>query len=85
MARGDCAGAFGNGKPHRSSMTGSVVIGAKWLELTEQDIEPATGYIAQYLIGYDAQQKSLVEFDANNCQRGHLRPARTVGKTTCSR
>jgi|GEM_PF-2001290 len=62
----NCTGAFGNGKPHRSTMTGSVVVGAKWLELTEQDIEPATGYLAKYLIGYDAQQKHLVEFDANN-------------------
>ena len=62
----NCAGAFGNGKTHRSTMTGAVVVGAKWLELTEQDIEPATGYLAKYLIGYDAQQKRLVEFDANN-------------------
>jgi len=33
---------------------------------TEQDIQPATGYLAKYLIGYDPQQKHLVEFDANN-------------------
>jgi hypothetical protein len=31
-----------------------------------QDVEPATGYLAKYLIGYDSQQKHLVEFDANN-------------------
>ena len=62
----NCAGAFGSGKPHRSTMTGAIVVGDRWLELTEQDIEPATGYIAKYLIGYDAQQKQLVEFDANN-------------------
>jgi hypothetical protein len=62
----DCAGAFGNGKTHRSTYTGSVILGGKWLELGEQDIEPATGYLAKYLIGYDAQQKRLVEFDANN-------------------
>ena len=61
-----CAGTFRNGKPHRSTMTGSIVVGDKWLELTEQDTEPATGYVAKYLIGYDAQQKQLVEFDANN-------------------
>src|ERR1700744_5303442 len=62
----NCDGAFANGKSHRSTMKGSIVVGDKWLELTEQDTEPATGYIAKYLIGYDAQQKQLVEFDANN-------------------
>lgn len=62
----DCAGAFGNGKTHRSTYTGAVILGGKWLELGEQDIEPATGYLAKYLIGFDAQQKRLVEFDANN-------------------
>jgi hypothetical protein len=62
----NCAGTFRNGKPHRSTMTGSVVVGDKWLELMEQDTEPATGYVAKYLMGYDAQQKQLVEFDANN-------------------
>jgi hypothetical protein len=62
----DCAGAFGNGKTHRSTYTGSIILGGKWLELGEQDIEPATGYLAKYLIGYDAQQKRMVEFDANN-------------------
>jgi hypothetical protein len=29
-------------------------------------VQPATGYVAKYLIGYDAQRKQLVEFDANN-------------------
>jgi hypothetical protein len=62
----DCAGSFGNGKTHKSSFTGAVILGGKWLELTEQDIEPATGYQAKYLIGYDAQQNRLAEFDANN-------------------
>jgi hypothetical protein len=62
----DCSGSFGNGKTHRSSFAGSVILAGKWLELTEQDIEPATGYLAKYLIGYDPQQKRLVEFDANN-------------------
>ena len=62
----DCAGAFGNGKTHRSTYSGGVILGGKWLELGEQDIEPATGYLAKYLIGYDAEQKRLVEFDANN-------------------
>jgi hypothetical protein len=62
----DCTGAMGNGTKHRSTYTGSLILGGKWLELTEQDIEPATGYLAKYLIGYDAEQKRLVEFDANN-------------------
>jgi hypothetical protein len=29
-------------------------------------VEPATGYVAKYLIGYDTEHKKLVEFDANN-------------------
>lgn len=62
----DCAGSMGNGKTHRSVFNGAVILGGKWLELTERDIEPATGYLAKYLIGYDSQQKRLVEFDANN-------------------
>ena len=62
----DCEGAFRNNSVHKSTFTGAVVLGGKWLELTEQDVEPATGYVAIYLIGYDAQQKRLVEFDANN-------------------
>jgi hypothetical protein len=62
----DCEGAFRNAQVHKSTFTGAVVVGGKWLELSEQDIQPATGYLAKYLIGYDAQQKRLVEFDANN-------------------
>jgi len=62
----DCAGSMGNGKTHRAVFTGSVILGGKWLELTERDVEPATGYVAKYLIGYYPQQESLVEFDANN-------------------
>ena len=61
-----CEGAFGNGKIHKAAFTGTVILEGKWLELTEQDLEPATGYVAKYLIGYDSQQKQLVEFDANN-------------------
>lgn len=61
-----CAGTFSNNKVHRSTYTGAVILGGKWLELTEQDTEPATGYLAKYLIGYNPQQKQLVEFDANN-------------------
>jgi hypothetical protein len=61
-----CEGSFRGGKVHRSTYTGAVTLGGKWLQLTEQDVEPATGYLAEYLIGYDPQQKRLVEFDANN-------------------
>ena len=62
----DCDGAFHNAKVHKAVFTGTLILGSKWLELTEQDVEPATGYLAKYLIGYDSQQKHLVEFDANN-------------------
>src|SRR5215467_12789488 len=62
----DCVGAMHETRVHKAAFTGAVVIGGKWLELSEQDLEPAAGYIAKYLIGYDSQQKRLVEFDANN-------------------
>jgi len=62
----DCEGAFRSAKVHKATFTGAIILGGKWLELTEQDIQPATGYLAKYLIGYDSQQKHLVEFDANN-------------------
>jgi hypothetical protein len=62
----NCEGAFGNGKAHKSKFTGATILGAKWIELTEQDIEPATGYLAKYLLGFDPAQKRFVEFDANN-------------------
>jgi hypothetical protein len=61
-----CEGAFGNRQVHRSVFAGAEILGGKWIELTERDIEPATGYLAKYLIGYDPLQKQLVEFDANN-------------------
>lgn len=61
-----CEGSFRGGKVHRSIYAASVILSRKWLQLTEQDVEPATGYVAEYLIGWDAQQKKLVEFDANN-------------------
>jgi hypothetical protein len=57
---------MGNGKKHKSTFTGTTILDGKWLELTEQDVEPATGYVAKYLIGYDSQRARLVEFDANN-------------------
>lgn len=62
----DCEGAMRETRLHKATFTGAVVIADKWLELTETDVEPATGYIAKYLIGYDSQQGRLVEFDANN-------------------
>ena len=61
----DCEGTFRNSKVHKAVFTGSTVLSDKWLELTELDLQPATGYSAKYLIGYDTQQKRLVEFDAN--------------------
>ncbi|HEY4739369.1 MAG TPA: DUF1579 family protein [Candidatus Acidoferrales bacterium] len=62
----DCEGTFRNAQVHKATFTGTTILGGKWLELTEQDIQPATGYLAKYLIGFDPQQKRLVEFDANN-------------------
>jgi hypothetical protein len=62
----DCEGAFRNQQVHKSVFTGAIILDGKWIELTEQDVQPATGYLAKYLIGYDTQQKRLVEFDANN-------------------
>jgi hypothetical protein len=62
----DCEGAMGNGKAHKSIFTGTTILDGKWLELTEQDVEPVTGYVAKYLIGYDSQRGYLVEFNANN-------------------
>ena len=61
-----CEGTFRSGTLHRAEFTGAIILGGKWLELTERDIAPATGYVAKYLIGYDAQANHLVEFDANN-------------------
>lgn len=61
----DCEGAFRNNQVHKSTFAGTVILDGKWLELTEQDVQPA-GYVGKYLIGFDAQQKQLVEFDANN-------------------
>lgn len=60
-----CNGTFRQGKPHRATFLGSAVVGGKWLALTEVDVEPETGYKATYLIGYDATEHRLVEFDAN--------------------
>jgi hypothetical protein len=62
----DCSGAFRSGKTHKTTFTASAILNNTWLEFTEQDVEPATGYVAKYLIGYDQQAKHFVEFDANN-------------------
>jgi hypothetical protein len=62
----NCEGAMGNGKAHKSIFSGAIILDSKWIELTEQDVAPATGYVAKYLIGYDSQKARLVEFDANN-------------------
>lgn len=62
----NCKGSFRNGKIHQASFEAAVILDDKWLELTERDVVPTTGYVAKYLIGYDPQQKRLVEFDANN-------------------
>ncbi len=62
----NCTGKFGSGKSHKADFSAAIVLDGKWLELTERDVEPATGYVAKYLIGYDSQQRRLVEFDANN-------------------
>jgi len=62
----DCSGTFRGGKVHKARFIGAVILGSKWLELNEQDVDPATGYLAKYLIGYDPAQKQLVEFDVNN-------------------
>lgn len=62
----DCEGTFRNSQVHKSSLAAAIVLDGKWLQLREKDLQPATHYIAEYLIGYDAQQNHLVEFDANN-------------------
>jgi len=63
--RWQCQGVFRSGKPHEATYNGDVVLGGKWLELTEVDTVPATGYSAKYLIGVDTEHGQLVEFDAN--------------------
>jgi hypothetical protein len=62
----DCTGSFRNAQLHKAAFTGTMILDGTWLELAEQDVTPATGYSAMYLIGYDPQAKHLVEFDANN-------------------
>jgi hypothetical protein len=62
----NCAGNFvRSGKMHRSIYVGSTVPGSGWILLVESDTEPR-GYVGHYLIGYDPNQKQVVELDANN-------------------
>jgi hypothetical protein len=61
-----CEGLLHAKTIHKSTYMGATILAGKWIELTEQDVAPASGYVAKYLIGYDSQQKQLVEFDANN-------------------
>lgn len=61
----ECDGTFKNGKVHRARFALNSILDGRWLEMTEQDVQPATGYSAKYLIGYDPQHKRLIEFDAN--------------------
>jgi hypothetical protein len=68
---GDCAGAFARGKTLRPSFTGNVILAGQWLELAEQDIEPAAGSVAENLIGYDAKRKRSVESDAKDFGAAH--------------
>jgi hypothetical protein len=68
----DCEGTFRNNQVHKSIFTGAVILGGKWLELTEQDTQPTTGYLAKYLIGYDSQQKHLVEIRRKQLWSCHL-------------
>jgi hypothetical protein len=65
-----CLGTFQGGKLHRSHYEGKTILAGTWTELTEQDIEPATGFVAQYLIGYDPLKKIVVEFAASNFEAG---------------
>lgn len=62
----DCLGAMGANKPHHSTYEGRMILANTWIELTERDLQPATGYLARYLIGYDPHRKLFLEFDANN-------------------
>ena len=61
----ECSGTFRKGQTHKSAFTGTMALDGKWLELTEEDHVPSTGYKAKYLIGYEGVQKTLMEFDAN--------------------
>ncbi len=62
----ECGGAMSNHRVHSATFAGELILTEKWLELSEKDVEPATGYVAKYLIGDDAEHKRLIEFDANN-------------------
>jgi len=61
-----CRGTFQNNKQHLSHYEGKTILAGTWTELTEQDSEPAPGYVAKYLIGYDSLKKLVVDFGADN-------------------
>ncbi len=56
---------IGNRTPHHSTYEGSTILGGRWTQLTEVDIQPS-GYVGRYLIGYDSTKRAVREFDANN-------------------
>lgn len=61
-----CDGKFVRaGKVHRSTFQGEQVMGGNWIKLTETDVEPK-GYIANYLIRYNADRRQMEEVDVNN-------------------
>jgi hypothetical protein len=61
-----CEGKFmRSGKVHRNVFTGEQALGRKWIKLTETDVEPK-GYIANYLIRYNANKHQMEEVDVNN-------------------
>jgi hypothetical protein len=63
-----CSGAFQSGRLHRSHFEGNTILAGTWTELTEQDIEPATGFLGKYLIGYDPLKRVVVEYLASNLE-----------------
>jgi hypothetical protein len=63
---GNCGGAFASAIAPRPPFTGSLILAGEWLEPAEQEIEPAEGFGAENLIGYDAKQKRSVESDAKD-------------------
>lgn len=61
-----CEGNFTrSGKAHRNVFTGEQALGGTWIKLTETDIDPK-GYIANYLIRYNADKHQMEEVDINN-------------------
>ena len=61
----ECKGQFLNGKPHESHYSAEQVLGDSWLQLSEKDINPP-GYLSQYFIRFDPEQKLYINEDLNN-------------------